>query len=554
VPYWRPGDTIALGWLEERASPMVSAGRSTAPPFDLSLLSEKIPPAPRPNALATVSAVLPVDFHTGPSCKQGDALMRSAVSKGGLPMKRFLRVVVVGLGALAILFPAGAAQATATGAVVAWGCGADFGQCDVPSGLTGVTAVAGGSFHSLALKGDGTVVAWGCGFAFGGSFDYGQCSVPSGLSSVTAIAAGTYHSVALKSDGTVVAWGCGRGADFGQCSVPGSLSGVTAIAASQAHSLALNGDGTVVASGCGMSADLGQCSVPSGLTGVTAVAAGDWHSLALKGDGTVVAWGCGMGFDFGQCSVPSGLSGVTAIAAAYGHSLALKGDGTVVAWGCGSPIDYGQCSVPSGLSGIIAVAAGMHHSLALKGDGTVAAWGCANDFGQCSVPSGLSGVSAIAAGTYHSLAVGSTNRPPDCSGVTATPDSIGQMRDKLALITLLGATDPDGDTLSYHIDGVTQDEYVTGVGDDTFPDAALTSAGASSNQVLVRSEANTHFNGRVYRIAYTVSDGNGGSCSGSAGPSGNTTAKVSVLRKKGTPAIDDGNAMSWDSLTGAAVP
>jgi hypothetical protein len=29
---------------------------------------------------------------------------------------------------------------------------------------------------------------------------------------------------------------------------------------------------------------------------------------------------------------------------------------------------------------------------------------------------------------------------------------------------------------------------------------------------------------------------------------------TSVLRKKGTPAIDDGNAMSWDSFTGAPLP
>jgi len=124
----------------------------------------------------------------------------------------------------------------------------------------------------------------------------------------------------------------------------------------------------------------------------------------------------------------------------------------------------------------------------------------------------------------------------------------------MALITLSGATDLDGDTLSYHIDGVTQDEYVTGIGDDTFPDAALTAAGASSNQVFVRSEANSKFNGRVYRIGYSVSDGHGGTCSGSAGPSGTTTAKVGVQRKKGTSAIDDGDAMSWDSLTGAPVP
>ena len=55
----------------------------------------------------------------------------------------------------------------------------------MPGGLSGVTAIAAGASHSLALKSDGTVVAWGCA-----GIDCGQCSVPSGLSGVTAIAAG----------------------------------------------------------------------------------------------------------------------------------------------------------------------------------------------------------------------------------------------------------------------------------------------------------------------------------------------------------------------------
>src|SRR5205085_9924528 len=41
-------------------------------------------------------------------------------------------------------------------------------------------AIAAGEFHSLALKRDGTVVAWG-------DDRYGQADVPSGLSGVTAI-------------------------------------------------------------------------------------------------------------------------------------------------------------------------------------------------------------------------------------------------------------------------------------------------------------------------------------------------------------------------------
>jgi hypothetical protein len=191
-----------------------------------------------------------------------------------------LRLCALAVLSVALLFAPGAAQAKATGNPVAWGCayaGQDYGQCNVPAGLSGVTAIAAGDSHSLALKSDGTVVAWGCGTVLGHSEDWGQCNVPAGLSGVTAIAAGSSDSLALKSDGTVVSWGCGI--SFGQCNVPAGLSGVTAIATSFAHSLALKRDGTVVAWGCGP-ADYGQCSVPSGLC-VTAIAAGNVHSLAL---------------------------------------------------------------------------------------------------------------------------------------------------------------------------------------------------------------------------------------------------------------------------------
>jgi len=312
-----------------------------------------------------------------------------------------LAVLSVGL-----LFAPGAAQPAVAVKPVSWGCSAafvDYGQCSVPSDLTGVTAIAAADSHSLALQGDGTVVARGCG----GLGNWGQCSVPSDLADVTAIAAGFFDSLALKANGTVVAWGCQVSPDRGQCNVPSGLAGVTAIAAGFSHTLALTGNGTVTAWGCAyVGEDYGQCIVPADLSGVTAIAAGLSHSLALKGDGTVVAWGCGTALghseDWGQCSVPAGLSGVTAIAAGEFHSLALKGDGTVVAWGCG--ISFGQCGAP--ISGVIAIDAAWSHSLALKRDGTVVAWGCRpGDYGQCSVPSGLCGVTAIAAGNVHSLAL-----------------------------------------------------------------------------------------------------------------------------------------------------
>jgi hypothetical protein len=228
-----------------------------------------------------------------------------------------------------------------------------------------VRAIAAGLWQSLALKADGSVVAWGCGINFG------QCDVPaSATSGVRAIAA-AWHSLALKDDGRVVAWGCLIG-DYGQCSVPAAAgSGVTAISAADSDSLALKQDGSVIAWGCGSSNNFGQCNVPAAASsGVTAIAAGDYHSLALK-NGGVIAWGCGSNgsftANFGQCGVPGdATSGVVAIAASYSMSLALKQDGRVIAWGCEIGLDVGNCTVPAAAtSGVGAIAAGVRQSLAL---------------------------------------------------------------------------------------------------------------------------------------------------------------------------------------------
>jgi len=43
---------------------------------------------------------------------------------------------------------------------VAWGLN-NYGQTDVPVGLSGVKAIAAGSGYTVALKEDGSVVAWG---------------------------------------------------------------------------------------------------------------------------------------------------------------------------------------------------------------------------------------------------------------------------------------------------------------------------------------------------------------------------------------------------------
>jgi dipeptidyl aminopeptidase/acylaminoacyl peptidase len=127
------------------------------------------------------------------------------------------------------------------------------------------------------------------------------------------------------------------------------------------------------------------------------------------------------------------------------------------------------------------------------------------------------------------------NRPPDCSGVGASRSVLSTANQRLVPITLDGATDPDGDAVTLSVDGVTQDEPVVGGGDNTSPDAVDQGDG----QLRVRAERNPHGDGRVYRIAFTASDGHGGSCSG--------TATVSVPRKKRKPAVDSAPP-SYDSL------
>jgi dipeptidyl aminopeptidase/acylaminoacyl peptidase len=127
------------------------------------------------------------------------------------------------------------------------------------------------------------------------------------------------------------------------------------------------------------------------------------------------------------------------------------------------------------------------------------------------------------------------NRPPDCSGVAASRPVLTTANHQLVPITLDGATDPDGDPVTVSVDGVTQDEPVTGRGDHTSPDAV----DEGDSELRVRAERNQHGDGRVYRIAYTASDGRGGSCSG--------TTTVSVPRKKHKPAIDSAPP-SYDSF------
>lgn len=118
------------------------------------------------------------------------------------------------------------------------------------------------------------------------------------LTGVTAVAAGRLHNLALLGDGTVMAWGdngldqLGNGASGGTTAMPSAVSGlggVSAISAGGAHNLALLAGGTVTAWGYNPDGQLGNGAVVNspvpvavkGLGQVAGVAGGGWHSLSF---------------------------------------------------------------------------------------------------------------------------------------------------------------------------------------------------------------------------------------------------------------------------------
>ena len=246
--------------------------------------------------------------------------------------------------------------------------------------LTGVLAAAAGQYHTAALKTDGTVWAWGANsdgqLGDGTTIRHTTVQVlgPGGagyLTGISAIACGANHTVALKNDGTVWTWGKNNNGQLGNgtqtsSSVPvqvvspsgeGYLTGVTSVAAATYHTVARKADGTVWAWGSNSFGRLGdgtttqrltpvQVVGPGGvgyLTGVSVVAAGVDHTVALKSAGTVWCWGWNANGQLGNGTLTTswtpvqvvGLGGagsllnIASVASRYSHTLARVGPPTI---------------------------------------------------------------------------------------------------------------------------------------------------------------------------------------------------------------------------------
>ena len=139
--------------------------------------------------------------------------------------------------------------------------------------VSGMAGVAGGVFHTLAVKGDGSVWTWGWnGYGELGDGTIDQNLSPIGVASLTQIASasgGEFHSLALSSTGAVWAWGDNLNGQLGDGTlteralpipVPG-LPSVSAVAAGAIHSVAVGTDGSVWAWGDNSAGELGDGTV-----------------------------------------------------------------------------------------------------------------------------------------------------------------------------------------------------------------------------------------------------------------------------------------------------
>jgi alpha-tubulin suppressor-like RCC1 family protein len=290
--------------------------------------------------------------------------------------------------------------------------------------------------------------------------------VLSGEAATRQVAGGVYHTVALRQDGTVWTFGgngsgqLGDGTSVGR-TLPSAVAGITGairIAAGGSHTVALRSDGTLWSWGQNAQGQLGDGtttgrSLPvavSGLSNVIEVASHFDHTLALKNDGTVWAWGRNIAGQLGDGTTTNrtapvqvqGLSNVVAIAAGFNHSLALASDGTVWAWGTNADGQLGDGTTTNRLTpvqvtvltDVVAIAAGQAHSIAVTDAGLAWVWGN-NVYGQLGlgdlskrtapvqVPD-IVNVTAAAVGRGHTLLV-----TTDGSVHTAGLNNTGQLGD-----------------------------------------------------------------------------------------------------------------------------
>ena len=325
------------------------------------------------------------------------------------------------------------------------------------AGGTNWKQIAGGGYHTTAIKTDGTL--WACGYNNQGGL--GDNTVVDKSSPVQTIAGGTnwkqvaggfYHTTAIKTDGTL--WACGYNGHGGlgdnttvsKSSPVQTITGGTnwkQVACGEGHTAAIKTDGTLWTCGYNAQGQLGDNTTVSKSSPVQTIAGGtNWkqvacgasHTAAIKTDGTL--WTCGYNSrgelgdntNFNKSSPVQTIAGGTnwnQVSCGFYHTAAIKTDGTL--WNCGYNI-YGELvdntvvAKSSPVQTITVgtnwkqVACGFLHTAAIKTDGSLWTWGHDNygQLGDNTIVDKSSPVQTIAGGTnwkqvacgaYHTVAI-----------------------------------------------------------------------------------------------------------------------------------------------------
>ena len=303
-------------------------------------------------------------------------------------------------------------------------------------------SVAGGWYHTAAIKTDGTLWSWGRN----GNGQLGDNTITDKSSPVQTIASGTnwklvacgaYHTAAIKTDGTLWSWGRNSYGQLGDNTITDKSSPVQTIAGGTNwksvacgwyHTAAIKTDGTLWSWGRNTYGQLGDNTIThrsspvqtiAGGTNWKLVGCGGYHTAAIKTDGTLWSWGHNNYGQLGDNTITNKSSPVQTIssgtnwksvACGRDHTAAIKTDGTLWSWGRNG---YGQLgdntitrrSSPvqtiSGGTNWKLVACGWLHTAAIKTDGTLWLWG-GNYYGQLgdnTTAYRLSPVQTISSGT-----------------------------------------------------------------------------------------------------------------------------------------------------------
>jgi len=308
------------------------------------------------------------------------------------------------------------------GTLWTWGLNSNgqLGVNNTASRLTPVTTILGGTnwksvacggYHIVAIKTDGTLWNWGSNL-FGqlGVNDITSRSTPVttilGGTNWKSVAGGLYHTAAIKTDGTLWNWGFNSYGQLGVNDTPTRSTPVTTIlggtnwksvSCREGNTAAIKTDGTLWTWGrndrgqLGVNDNIARSTPVTTILGGTnwkSVSCGGYHTSAIKTDGTLWLWGFNNNGQLGVNNTIFRSTPVTTILGGTnwksvdcggGNTAAIKTDGTLWTWGYNfygslgvNNTTYRSTPVTTILGGTNwkSVSGGSFHTSAIKTDGT----------------------------------------------------------------------------------------------------------------------------------------------------------------------------------------